>query len=269
MFNRRSSVECKDAQHDGKVYRKKNLDVYECSTYKLAGVHFLQACSSHYIRTDAVNELVLDAIRQISKYVKTNETEFIERIRAESAIRHTAKAKASKRQFTQNECRIDELDTLFQKVYEDNASGKLSDERFKQLSGVYEKEQAELREQNTILQNELEAFEADSDNVSRFLELIKRYTTFDEISTPMLNEFIQKILVHAPDRTSGFRVVKVDIWFNFIGNFELPKEEHTPEEIEAETKYLQKCLKQRESNRRYREKKRAKELLEQALATAA
>jgi len=158
---------------------------------------------------------------------------------------------------------------LFQKVYEDNASGKLSDERFKQLAGVYEVEQAELKEQNTILQNELEAFEADSENVSKFLELIKRYTTFNELTVPMLNAFIQKILVHAPDRTSGFRVVKVDIWFNFIGNFELPSEEPTQQEIEANTQYLQKLIRQRAANRRYAAKMKEKERLKQELAATA
>jgi len=258
MYNSRQSKKTYDSVKSGKVYTFKTADYYNCSAYSLARNNNKTACSGHYIRTEAIREIVLEAIRKISRYAKANEAEFIERIRAESAIKHTAAARANKKLFTQNGRRIAEIDNLFRKVYEDNACGKLSDERFKQLSDVYEAEQATLKEQNAALQKALEVFESDSDNVNRFLELMKRYTAFNELTTPMLNEFIQKILVHAPDRSGGERVVKVDIWFNFIGNFELPHEEPTPEEIAAHAKRLAKLMRQREANRRYLERCAAK-----------
>jgi len=111
----------------------------------------------------------------------------------------------------------------FQKIYEDNASGKLSDKRLAQLSGSYEQEQASLKEQSALLQDELNAFNADGEKAGKFIEVVRRYTEFDELSNAMLNEFIQKILVHEADKSSGERVQEVDVYFNFIGNFTLPK----------------------------------------------
>jgi small-conductance mechanosensitive channel len=134
------------------------------------------------------------------------------KIRAESAIRQEEAAKAHKKQLIKNERRVAELDLLFQRVYEDYATAKLSDERYQQLSGSYEKEQAELKAQNAALQAELDAFNADGEKAGRFIEIVRRYTEFDELTTPMLNEFIHKILVHEADKSSGERVQKVEIY---------------------------------------------------------
>jgi hypothetical protein len=204
----------------------------------------------------------LDAIREISAYVRQNEAEFLERVRAESAVKAEAAAKAHTKQLARNQRRIAELDHLFQRVYEDNASGKLSDERFSLLSGNYEKEQADLKAQSVSLQAELDAFRADNEKTGKFIEMVRRYRDFEELTAPMLHEFIQKILVHEADKSSGERMQDVDIHFNFIGDFKLPKAEPvplTPEELTAEEKLRQKRAKQREANRRWYAKKREQE----------
>jgi hypothetical protein len=243
-----------------KVYRHKTADFYTCSTYDLGKNKFQKVCSNHFIRTSVIREIVLDAIRKTSAYVRGNEAEFIEKIREASAVQRDETAKSHRRQLAKNERRVAELDNLFRKVYEDNATGKLSDERFTQLSGAYESEQAELRQQSTALRSELEAFEADSEKAEKFIGIVRRYTEFDALSTAMLNEFVQKILVHAPDKSSGERVQEVDVYLNFIGKFDLPIEEEAPptqEELAAQEKRRKRLARQREANRRFYAKRKA------------
>lgn len=261
MYNSRQSKEY-DEHRFGKVYKHKAADFYTCSTHELGKSSFKEVCSKHFIRTEVIRELVLGAIREISGYVRENEDEFVEKLREASALQQAETAKSHAKQLVKNERRIAELDHLFQKVYEDNDSGKLSDERFAQLSGVYEREQADLRQQCVTLQAELDAFNADSIKADRFIEIVRRYTEFDTLTNAMLNEFVEKILVHNADRSSGERVQDVDIHFNFIGNFVLEKEEPaplTPEELAEQEKQRQKRERQREANRRWYAKKRAQQ----------
>jgi hypothetical protein len=210
--------------------------------------------------------MVLDAIQEISAYVRQNEADFVERIREMSAVQQEETAKAHKKLLAKNDRRIAELDHLFQKVYEDNVTGKLSDERFAQLSGSYDKEQTELKAQNTVLREELDVFVADNEKTGRFIELVRRYKDFEELTTPMLNEFIQKILVHEADKSSGERIQDLDIFFSFIGNFEIPKEEIVPtaEELAEQEKQRRKREKQREANQRFYAKQKAKREIEPA-----
>jgi len=143
--------------------------------------------------------------------------------------------------------------------YEDNANGKLSDERYTLLSANYEKEQADLRNQNTELSCQLTAYETDSFKADRFIEIVKRYTEFDTLTNAMLNEFVEKIYVHEADKSSGQREQQVDIHLNFIGHFELPHEELPPptaEELEEEEKRRRRLEYQREANKRWYAKKK-------------
>ena len=105
-------------------------------------------------------------------------------------------------------------------------------------------------------QAKLDAFNADTDRADQFLELVKRYTDFSVLTTPMILEFVDKIVVHAPDRSSGERVQEVDIYLKFIGKFDVPLPEPTPEELAEQEKLRQKREKQREYSRRSREKKK-------------
>ncbi len=271
MYNSRQAKDYYMEKRGDKVYRHKTADFYTCSTYDLGKGKFQTVCSSHFIRTEVIREIVLDAIREISAYVRQNEAEFVERVREASAVQREETAKAHKRQLAKNERRVAELDNLFRKVYEDNASGKLSDERFTQLSGAYEDEQAELRQQSVILRTELEAFEADSEKAGRFIDVVRRYTEFETLTNAMLGEFVHKIMVHKADKSGGERVQQVDVYLNFIGRFDLPAVEEappTPEELEAREKRRKKLEKQREANRRYYEKQKAKREQQEAAKSA-
>ena len=125
---------------------------------------------------------------------------------------------------------------------------------------MYEREKAELRQQNIALQAELDAFHADSEKAGQFIELVRRYTDFDELTTPMLNEFVHRIEVHAAEKIDGERRQKVSIFLNLIGDFDAPRETipPTPEELEAEEKRRKKLARQREANRRFYAKQKAK-----------
>ena len=270
MYNSRQAKEYYEENRFGRIYKHKNVDFYNCSTHNLGRAAFKTdtTCSSHFIRTVVIRELVLDAIRRISEFVQTNEAEFVEKIREASAIRQEETAKVHKKQLMKNQRRIAELDKLFQKIYEDNANGKLSDERYNQLSTTYEQEQADLKLQTSEMQVKLDAWNEDNLKADRFIDIVRRYTKFDELTTPMLNEFVHKILVHEADKSTGERVQNVDIHFNFIGNFIIPIETIplTAEELEAQEQRRAKRAKQREYNRKWYAKKKAEAECKQAEA---
>ena len=230
-------------------------DNYNCSTYDLTGKQSEQKCCSHYITTKAVRSLILDTIRTVSAYAISDEKAFVEKIRAASQIQQDNAAKELKRKLNRDHKRSAELDGLIQKLYEAFAGGNLTEKRFKLLSEGYEREQEELDTAIEREQAELDAFKADTDRASQFLDLAKRYTDFSVLTTPMIYEFVDKILVHAPDRSSGERVQEVDIYLKFIGKFDVPLPEPTPEELAEQEALRKKREKQREYAKRHREKK--------------
>lgn len=127
------------------------------------------------------------------------------------------------------------------------------------LSSEYEQEQEALEVTIAREQAELDAFEADTARVDQFLELARKYTDFSVLTTPMIYEFVDKILVHAPDRSSGERTQEVEIYLKFIGKFDVPMPEPTPEELAEMEKVRQRRAKGREKWRRAQEKKKQQE----------
>ena len=183
-----------------------------------------------------MRELALDAIKSVSGFVKNNEAEFIKQVRETSEIRQDEAAKAHQKKIAKGQKRIAELNAIIKKLYEDTAIGKLTDKRFELLSQEYEKEQTELEQSIETLQAELDSFNADSVRADKFIELVKKYTDFSELTPQMIAEYIEKIVVHEADKSSGERAQQVDIYLNFIGKFEVPAPEPTAEEIAAEEK---------------------------------
>ncbi|MDR1061368.1 MAG: DUF4368 domain-containing protein [Clostridiales bacterium] len=259
MYNSRQAKTHYTEKRFGREYRHKTADFYTCSTYSLSKGVFDDKCSQHYIRTEAVRRLALRAIQSVCAYARDNRDEFAAKIREESEIRHEDAAKAGRRKLAQNQKRAAELDRLFRKTYEDNASGKLSDKRFGQLSAEYEREQSDLEAQSGQLAARIAAFVEDSEKSAQFIELARRYTEYDELTTPILNSFIEKIVVHEADKSSGERVQDVDIYFRFIGQFAPPREERAPAdgELAAQEHLRAKRARQREANRRWYAKKKA------------
>ena len=236
--------------------RRPDRDEYNCSTYNLSRQSYDKQCSQHYIRTEVVRKLVLETIKAVSDYVITNEEEFINRIYSSSRDKQKESIKSLKRKIAQDTKRVNELNMLMKKLYEDNISGKLSDKRFEYMLNEFENEQDTLEISMENAKAEIEKYESDTVRADKFIELVKRYTDFSELTTPMLNEFVEKILVHEADYSSGERVQEVEIYLNFIGKFELPVKEPTAEEIAEHEKLKARRAKKAEYNRRYMEKRR-------------
>jgi len=212
----------------------------------------------HHINTEFLRILVLETIQGATAYARNNETEFIEVIRAASDVRQNDTAKNHKRQITKNEKRIAELDTLFKKTYEDFAAERLNEKRFNQLSHGYEVEQEQLERQTAELQTALEQFDSDSLRADKFLELAKRYQNFDELTAPMLHEFVDKIIVHEADRSSGKREQQIEIHLNYIGQFAIPCEAETETDAEKEADAKRAMWREYKRNQRAKEKQTPK-----------
>ena len=209
-------------------------DFYDCSTYTLAHQKRTHACCGHYIRTKAVRELVLNTIRTVSTYAISNQDEFMEKVRSASQIKQKEAAKETKRKLNKDKKRIAELDNIIKKLYESFAIGRITDERFDTLLAEYEAEQKTLQASVTEAERRVSDFEEDTLRVEQFMELARKYTDFSELTTPMINEFIDKIIVYAPEKVDGDRVQEVEIYLKFIGHFELPIPELTAEEIKRQ-----------------------------------
>lgn len=236
--------------------RRPDRDEYNCSTYNLSRQSYDKQCSQHYIRTEVVRKLVLETIKAVSDYVITNEEEFINRIYSSSRDKQKESIRSLKRKIAQDTKRVNELNMLMKKLYEDNISGKLSDKRFEFMLSEFENEQDTLEISMENAKAEIEKYESDTVRADKFIELVKRYTDFSELTTPMLNEFVEKILVHEADYSSGERVQEVEIYLNFIGKFELSVKEPTADEIAEHEKLKARRAKKAEYNRRYMEKRR-------------
>ena len=221
-------------------------DAFECSTYKLAGQKRSAACCGHHISTKALRELILDTIRTVSTFAISNQEVFMEKVRSASQLRQAEAAKDAKRKLSKDKKRIAELDTIIKKLYESFAVGRITGERFDSLLAEYEAEQKALTASVSKMETQMSAFAEDTARVEQFLELARKYTDFSELTTPMINEFIEKIIVHVPERIDGDRVQEVEIHLRFIGQFELPAPELTEEEIKRQEQLKRHRIKSRE-----------------------
>jgi hypothetical protein len=184
----------------------------------------------HYIKTSTLEALALDAIRAVSSYVRENEDEFIRLVRDTHDLQSAETAKIQQKQLAQSQKRHKELDSLIKQLYEDKVGGSLSAKRFEILSGEYESEQEGLEKQIADLHSGLEAFDAESGNAERFIQMVRRYTEIPELTPTILNEYIEKIVVYEADKSSGRREQAVDFHFSFIGKISIPGHD----DVEAE-----------------------------------
>ena len=209
-------------------------DFYDCSTYTLAHQKRIHACSGHYIRSKVLRELILETIRAASTFAISDRDAFLEKVRSASQLRQAEAAKDARRKLSKDKKRIAELDTIIKKLYESFAVGRITGERFDSLLTDYEAEQKTLQASVTEAEERLSAFAEDTARVEQFLELARKYTDFSELTTPMINEFVEKIIVLAPEKIDGDRVQEVEIHLRFIGRFELPAPELSEEEIKRQ-----------------------------------
>lgn len=201
---------------------RKDQEYYICSGYRKGK----QVCGTpHSIRTVILEELILQNLREIVSFARSHENRFAQMV-MDMDVKERNKGLAKKRKLlSEGEKRITELDMIFKRLYEDNISGKLTDERFHKLSTDYEAEQAGLQTQAAILREEIEEVEGKSANVDRFLSVVRQYTDIPELTPRILHEFVEKIIIHAAtDPHSKInRRQEVDIYYKGIGILEMSK----------------------------------------------
>ena len=182
----------------------------KCSTYACEG-----GCSTHYIRVSVLTEIVLNELRKICETVREREDDFLKIAAETNEQKHDEELKTAKRKLVQADTRIAELDKLFMRLYEDNVSGKISDERFKTLSENYENEQKELKKLSEELSAAIQQTEQKTANAEQFVKLVRKYTEISELTPEITHEFIEKIVVHEPEKVDGKRTQRIEIFYRF------------------------------------------------------
>ncbi len=197
----------------------KNQECYTCANYRNRN-----QCSSHYIRAIVLERLVLQNLQRVVAYAQEDEDEFVRRVMENKTAVQRAEQEQAKRTLEKQERRINELDAIIQRLYEDHVMGKLNAERFAKLSEGYEKEQTDLKQSVENLRRIVDAAETQVVNVQSFLKIVKKYTEPTELTPALLREFVEKVVVHAPDKSSGHRVQRIDVHYTFIGEIDLSPE---------------------------------------------
>ena len=273
----------------GKMYvhrtnNGKRISQYTCSQYSKVPVGKL-CTTQHRINEDVVLSLVSEMLKAIAEYAKHDRAEFVRVVQEAQSSQQTAEVRKQRTRLATAKQRVSELEVLLCKIYEDNILGKLSDSRYATLDAQYEKEQSELTAEISALEKAVKSYEKHEKDADRFIALIDKYENFDKLTIAMLNEFIEKILVHERDRKGSIQTTQeVEIYFNFVGRFVPPafgEAELTPEELEEIRKreerkdrlhqnYLKRKAngKQKEYEERTKAKKKAEiEARKQAIRT--
>ena len=200
-------------------------DCYRCSRYKSN----TGDCTMHFIREETLKLFVLQRIFDVTALFFDDAMAFEEAAKKQRFQEAEKEAKKRKREIAQAEKRIGELDRIFKRIYEDDISGTISHERFLKLSADYEAEQKELTEQVKAWREAVETFEQDQADFASFAAIVRKYVGIRELTPTIVNEFVKKIIVHAPDKSSGHRRQKIELVWNFIGEVNLPGDDQTVE----------------------------------------
>ena len=199
-----------------------NHDHYKCSGYRKP----IDGCENpHYIQKSALIEIVSGKLRQTIQEAHFNQEDFLKKLEQQSQAQFNKDNKNQRQQLQKDEHRSKEIDTIIQKLYEDNLLGKISDERFVKLSQSYEEEQKQLQTSISDLTEKLAKQQEDNLNISKFMTRILKYTELPELTVEIVNELIDKIVIHKPTGTKRNRIIQIDIYYNFIGKLNNEKSE--------------------------------------------
>jgi len=196
-------------------------EYFTCATYRKKTGN----CSSHQIRNVVIEKIVLEQLQNIFRFARDYEAEFVDAITQRQKAARGKALRDSRRELEQVKDRAEKLDMIIQRLYEDNICGKISDERYMKLSGSYEAEQKELEariaELNEYINSEMEM----SAKVASFLQQVKKYTEITELNATIVHEFIEKIVVYKATKDDhGHRIQHIKIYYNFLGDIEIPEE---------------------------------------------
>ena len=202
---------------------KRKQDCYICGSYKKRTAD----CTAHFIRTDLLTAGVLSNLRKVTSYAAKHEARFMKLLIEQNEDGDRRRNAAMKKELEAAEKRIAELSAIFKRLYEDSVTGRISDERFTELSADYEAEQKELKERAARLREELSKAQEATANAEKFMNVVRRHTTIEELTPTLLREFVEKIVVHESVALDGKRRGKlrrqeIEIYYSFVGKVELP-----------------------------------------------
>ena len=196
-------------------------DCYICGSYKKR----TRDCTAHFIRTDLLTAGVADNLRKVTSYAAKHEARFMKLLIEQNEDGGKRRNAARKKELEAAEKRISELSAIFKRLYEDSVTGRISDERFTELSADYEAEQKELKERAAAIRAELSKAQEATVNAEKFMNVVRKYTSFEELTPTLLREFVEKIVVHECSYDeNGTRRQDIDIYYSFVGKVELPDE---------------------------------------------
>lgn len=199
-----------------------NHDHYKCSGYRKP----IDSCENpHYIQKSALIEIVSGKLRQTIQEIHFDQEAFLKKLEQQSQAQFSKNNKRQRQQLQKDEHRSKEIDSIIQKLYEDNLLGKISDERFVKLSQSYEEEQKQLQTSISDLTEKLAKQQEDNLNISKFMTRILKYTELPELTVEIVNELIDKIVIQKPTGTKRNRIIQVDIYYNFVGKLNNEKSE--------------------------------------------
>ena len=266
-------ADCGGKMYVHRTYNGKRVPQYTCGQYGKYPIGSL-CPTQHRIKAEAVLTLIADMLRAIAEYSKNDRAEFIRTVQETQAAQQTADISKKRKRLAAAQKRAGELEKLICKIYEDNALGKLPDARYEALDAQYAKEQDALNAEIAELEKAVTGYEQSRKSAEKFIALIDKYENFDTLTNTMLNEFVEKILVHERARKgSQDTTQEVEIYFNFVGRYIPPALQPvplTPEEQEELRKkeerkdrlhqnYLRRKAngKQKEWEERYNAKRKA------------
>ena len=200
---------------------KRKQDCYICGSYKKRTAD----CTAHFIRTDLLTAGVLDNLRKVTAYAQKHEARFVKLLIQQNEMGGKRKQAAATKQLEQVQSRIAELSRYIKRLYEDNVNGKISDERFMEMSADYEAEQRELKEKAAALQGELDKAQEATVNAEKFMNVVRKYLSIEELTHTLLREMVEKIVVYECEYDENeVRHQRIDIYYSFVGKIDLPEE---------------------------------------------
>ena len=214
---------------DGKIYDSNQA--FRCSRYH----NKYHSCTGHYIKASTIEMLIYQATKRVSQYVLKDEKEFVEQLKAQYELQCEKDNTDDKIELLEAKRRMMDLADLIKGLYENFTLGRLPERQFNRLMTEYDTEQSSLEQRISELETATERISTKAVQIDKFVRLVKKYRDFEELTTPMLNDFIEKVVIHEAEggRTKD-RTQQVDIYFNFIGNFVLPLSEDEVEALQSE-----------------------------------
>ena len=219
---------CGDCGHRLYLRRQRDphqKDYFVCSVYRKKRKYF---CTSHFIRLADIEKILLRDLRQVTAFAREHESEFLDLAKKRS-LRETEKLRAeNKASLDKAVRRIAEIDGIIQKLYEDNVSGKISDERFAKMTATYETEQNGLQQTAQRLKDEISAVREEGESVDRFMKLVNKYSDITELNAEIIRTFVEKIIVFEAEKIDGVKTQKVKIVYNCVGTVSVPNINNEP-----------------------------------------